>query len=151
MPLDETLVDLLGDDRDLEQPIHVVEDRIRHLAAAGLLVALDDLAPVEVTGHGRGQQRQHLGFVRVRRVDPVAKGRAQFHQRVADGGHLPLEHREDAIQVRRIEHEVVVLEVPVDQRGSPLGRQVLAQPRRRLLDLWDLVGGHAPLLGGGSS
>ena len=111
------------------------------IAAGCLGVALDQFAAAQAAGLlGRPDDVvvQWLGIGRLR---PVGERRSEIHERVADRGHLPVEHGHDLCQVGGVEDEVVKLEIVVDQaRGGRLGRQVLGEPRCGALEVGDIVG-----------
>ena len=60
--------------------------------------------------------------------DPVGQRAAEVHQRVADGGHLPVEDADDPQSGRRREHQVVEAEVVVDQAAGDVAGLVLVEP-----------------------
>ena len=99
----EAVVDLLGDHGEAEGAEHVVEAPLLggHLEATGRGVALDDLGPGQhprrvrrLAAHGE-EGRVVVG------LHPVGQCRTEIHQRVTDGGHLPVEHADDAGRVVR--------------------------------------------------
>ena len=67
-------------------------------------------------------------------LDPVGERSAEIEQRIADRRHLPVEHAEHLREVLRGEHDVVELEVVVNQRRPALLRQVIREPARGLID-----------------
>ena len=79
---------------------------------------------------------------RVAGLDPVAEGGAEVHQRVAEGRHLPVEHAAHGAEVGRVEHQVVGLEVVVDQGGAAFGRLVGGEPRGEALQVREVLGGR---------
>ncbi len=65
---------------------------------------------------------------------PVSEQNSQIHQRVADGAHLPVEHRDEATDIERAQHHVVEFEVAMEQRRSRRVRwQAVHQPSGELV------------------
>ena len=95
---------------------------------------------VRLPGSVVGPTRKLAERLRVVRLDPVAERRAQVHERVADRGHLPVEHGDDPRQVVGVEHQVVELVIIVDQCRTRLARPVRRQPGRGPFQAGDFVG-----------
>src|SRR5262249_40324173 len=97
LPVEVPVPDLLGDHRETEEAEDLVEPpaALVQLAAGACAVPLDDLLAAPHPGRGRRLTAERLEEVVVVLLDPVRKGTAEVHQRVADGGHLPVEHTGD--------------------------------------------------------
>ena len=71
---------------------------------------------------------------------PVRKQDPDIDERIPERAHLPVEHCHQTRQVRGVEHDVVELEVAVnDRRPVRLRRQTCEQPLRQRFHLWKLV------------
>src|SRR3989440_395217 len=129
-PLHVPLVNLLDDHRDLEEPEAGVEQDPRRLASLCARELLHQLRPRQTAGKEGRPEGEGLECVRVTLLYPVTEGSAQVHQRVAHRGHLPVQDADHPREVRRVEHQVVVLEIIVDERRSALRRHPLDEPAR---------------------
>ena len=109
-------------------------------AAGGLRVVLGELAARVAAGCRGRPEREGPHGRRVVGLDPVTERGAEVHQRVADGRHLPVEHAAHAREVVGVEHEVVVLEVVVQQGRRARLRHVRGQPGGDGVHRGDLVG-----------
>src|SRR3954469_3397660 len=103
------LVDLLDDDGDLEEREDVIEERREALAAALARVRLDQALAGEAAGQERRPVRARAHLLWVLRVRPVAEQGSEVEEWIAYRGHLPVEDRDDAGEIGRVEHYVVVL------------------------------------------
>src|SRR5580765_4349421 len=101
-------VDLLRDDRVLEEREDVIEEDVREIAARFLRVAKDRFLAREGSFSGRRAERDALQELVVAVLDPVRERRAEVDQRIADGRHLPIEDAHDPIELGA-QHEDVVL------------------------------------------
>src|SRR4029450_219474 len=81
-PLSVAEVDLLGDDRDLEQAQHVVEHHVVHGPAAQGGIALDDLLTGQVAGQCRRSEGSGGDHLRLARLEPVGERQARGRERV---------------------------------------------------------------------
>ena len=70
---------------------------------------------------------------RIAGLDPIAEGGTQIHQRIAHGGHLPVQQPSDARGIVRIYQNVVQLVVVMNQRRSRFGGHFGGQPLRGLV------------------
>src|SRR5438874_6702402 len=129
-PLHVSFVNLLDDHRDLEEPEAGVEQYPRRLPSRGARVLLHQLRPRQAAGSEGRPESESLERVRITRLHPVTEDSTEIHQRVADRGHLPVQDADHPREVRRVEHQVVVLEIIVDERRSALRRHPLGEPAR---------------------
>ncbi len=93
--------------------------------------------------HPRKMSGQHPQLLHRRRIvglDPVGQRAAQVHQRIPQGGHLPVQDANDP-QVRRPQNDVVEFEIVVND-SAPVGfrRHMGDQPIHDRLVIRDVVG-----------
>ena len=122
----EPVVDLLNHDGDLEEREHLVELEPGKVAAAARGVALDELARREPAWQRR-HRRERVALFRRRGRGPIGQQDPQVDERIAESRHFPVEHRDQPAWIRRVQQQVVQLEVAVDDRG-------LCGRRRQRLD-----------------
>ena len=103
-------------------------------------VVLSDLEPRRVSWNRRRAEFQLEHLRRIVRIDPVSERRPEIHQRIAEGRHLPVENRHDAAQVVGVEHQIVVLEIIVDQGDTGLRRHVGEEPGGGCFHRRDVIG-----------
>src|SRR5215471_7946277 len=128
LPTREAAEDLLDDDGNLEEREGLVELNVRQVAAASCRVPIDDLVAREPAGPIRdGRQRvAMLGRLASR---PVREQDADVNERVTERAHLPVEYGDEPGEIAGIEHDVVELEVAVDDRRVlRIGRHLTKQP-----------------------
>ncbi len=138
----EAVVDLLGDHGQPEEAEHLVEAPLlrRHGQPAALGVRRHHLGAGEHPGQVRGLSPQLAEHRVVVGLDPVGQRAAEVHQRVAEGGHLPVEDAADPQRVVVVEHDVVEPEVVVDHAGRHVVGLVLVEPGHHGLEVADVVG-----------
>src|SRR5258707_8455595 len=122
------IVDLLDDDSELEPGKSEKERDLGNIATGFLSVEFDECSPRKTAGLGCGTRTIFLQFVRIGGVDPIRQGSAEIRKRIADGAHLPVKHSNDFCDVIRIENNIVVFVVVVDERSASGGRNVLLHP-----------------------
>src|SRR5260370_18030705 len=122
------VVDLLNDDSELEPRKSEKERYLGDIATGFLSVEFDECSPRKTAGLGCGTRTIFLQFVRIGRIDPIRQGSAEIRERIADRGHLPVEPSDDLCDVARIEHNIVVFVVVVDELSTSGGRNVLLHP-----------------------
>ena len=83
----------------------------------------DDLLACHPAGAicDRSQRTVWISFVLRPLHRPVTKKQTHVNQRIANRTHLPVEHRYDARGIVFVEHDVVELEVVVNNRGVATG------------------------------
>src|SRR5262249_42067217 len=131
---------LLDDNGDLEQREGLVEMNVRQVAAATAAVALDDFVASEPAGPTRDRRQRvtMLGWLASR---PVREHNADVDERIAERAHLPVQYGEEPAEVGGIQHDVVELEVAVnDSRAIRIGRHLPKQPSGERFHLRDLTG-----------
>ena len=144
LALQVAVVDSFADHRELEVAERDVPVEVGQVAVGLLRVAGDEL----VSGQeavGRAHPRHHAVVVGRQRL--VDHEQADVGQRVAEGGHLPVDDGGDPGQVGRV-HDVGEPVVAVHDPGSRLlgnGRGQFLQQCRQILAWFGLVG--LPLLG----
>ena len=121
--------DLLRDAREPEQPIHLVEQPLRPWPSGGLTVDVDELLARRHARRVGGLHTEGLHPLVVAGLDPVGQRRPEVHERVADRGQFPVEHRLDVGQVVRVQHHVVEAPVVVDDARGHVSRLLGIQPR----------------------
>src|SRR3990167_3052413 len=123
------VVDLLHDAGQAEQAVGVVEVDALDLDAGAFGVVVGELLAGQ---HARRIARltaHHLHRRGGGGLDPVGKGVAQIHQRVADGGQFPVQHADDLHRVLWVEDHVIEAVVVVhDGRLGVGGRHLVFQP-----------------------
>jgi L-alanine-DL-glutamate epimerase-like enolase superfamily enzyme len=90
-----------------EQAVGVIEIEVVDLDARALGVIVDELTAGEHAGRVARLATHKLHRRWVGRFDPVGEGVAQVHQRVAEGGQLPVQHADDLHRVVRVKNHVI--------------------------------------------
>ena len=93
----------------------MVEGQVPNVEAGGGGVAGHHPGGRQDAAEARPAGAEH-GVQGVARLGPVGQGAAQVDERVAEGGHVPVEHGHDLPPVRH--DQVVQLEVVVEQHGG---------------------------------
>ena len=149
LPVEVPVVDLLGDHGHPEQPEDLVEPPLlgRDRPAGALGVRRHELVAGQHAGQVRRHPPHHLELLGVVGLHPVGHRAGEVHQRVAEGGHLPVEHPDDPGHVVVGEDEVVELEVVVDHAGRDVVGLVRVEPRHHRLEVGDVVGAGVAVAG----
>src|SRR5438270_353405 len=100
----ESHINLLQYGRQFEECEHFVIVNERKVASGFFGVAAKKLIASEPAGL-RSDRR--LGSSRIAGLRPVTEDESEIHQWIADGGHLPIEHRLDPARVARVQHQIV--------------------------------------------
>src|SRR3954465_13109834 len=138
-PGDRALVVALHEDDRLPQGQRAVPADVGHRAPRALLVAGDELlAQWEALLAGDARQLEHASG-RIVAVDPQGAQVAEVGQRVADGGHLPVEDGHEPGGRGRGHHRVPQTVVAVDDGGGPGLRHVRPEPFAHRLDRRDVA------------
>ena len=122
-------------------PVDLVEAPLlgRQGAPGPLAVGLDQL----LAGQHPGQVRGHPAVRRqvvVVGLHPEGEVAPEVHQRVAEGGHLPVEDGDHLRRVVGVEDQVVELEVVVDHAVGDVLGLVLVEPGHGALEVGGVVG-----------
>lgn len=107
------VVNLLENHGEFRDPEGFVPRQRRNIAAGLPGVFGDEFIARVPAGTGRDGFEARAGD---ERAAPVAERQADVAERIADGGHFPIKHSFDAIGRVFVEHDVVELEIVVDQR-----------------------------------
>src|SRR3954468_19526135 len=138
-PGDRALVVALHEDDRLPQRQRAIPADVCHRAPGALLVAGDELlAQWEALLAGDAGQLEHAPG-RIVAVDPQGAQIAEIGQRVADGGHLPVEDGHEPGGRGRGHHRVAQAVVAVHHGGGSGLRQVRAEPLAHRLDRRDVA------------
>src|SRR5215471_12250503 len=137
VPTVESHINLLQHDRKLEERENFVIVDQRKIAPGFFSVETEKLIAREPAGLRRDRR---LGSTRIARLRPIAQDESQIHQRIADGRHLPIEYRLDPPRVARVEHDVIQLEVVMDERRRRRNGQLIGEPLDDPLHQRDLFG-----------
>src|SRR5262245_39742986 len=134
----EARVDAFENDRELVRRERFVEVELAHVAARLLRVPLDDIVTRQESGLGRDRRADVPGLRVVAHV--VEHVQAEIREGIAERGHLPVEHRDDASRIVGREHRVVEAVVAVDDGRGRRRWERGAQPARELVDRGKLAG-----------
>src|SRR6202034_4517811 len=118
-----------------------IEDHVVEAAAGRQSIALSQLSTRQSSRNGGGRRADFLQFVGVAGVGPISQGCAQIGQRITQRTHLPVQNSDDLCNVIRVEYDVVVLIVVVNQRGVARRWKVMREPRGNASDFRQVVSG----------
>ena len=143
------MVDLLRDHRQTEQPEHLVEAPLLlgHVDPRQPRVPLHHLPAREHAGSVGGLATEGLEHRAVVVLHPVGQRTTQIHERVADGGHLPVQDTDHVRHVVRVQHQIVEAEVVVDEAVPRVLGLVGRQPRDHRPEIRHIGGAGAPVAG----
>ena len=129
------VVDPLEDHRELEAGQRLVEAEVTEVAAGARRIPLHDVLATREAGRPRGGG--DAGSDTERGDALVGEQERDVGQRVAEGRHLPVDHRADRVIGR--DEDVVEPVVAVDHGARPVGGDAVAQPGPQLGDPRDLA------------
>ncbi len=111
------VVDLLGDNGQAEETETEIVGEVCRVGAGAFSIGGHDVTPGEHAVQMGRHEPQQLPLLRIVGLNPVGQTVAQIHERIADGGQLPVQHPDDAQGVLRGEHQVVEAEIVVHDGG----------------------------------
>src|ERR1700676_1320968 len=136
----ETHIDLLQHHRQLEEREHFVIVDEREIAPGFFSVAAEKLIAREPAWL---QSDRRLRPSWITGLRPVAENEPEIYKRIPDSRHLPVEHGLNLARIARVQHEVVQLEIIVNQRRSGRNGQTIGEPLDEPVHPKDLLGFRA--------
>ena len=135
----ETVVNLLDDHRQAEQAIDLVKIEVIGFETGLLHVVIHHFPAGQ---HARAMGRlpaQHLERAFVVRLNPVGQAVPQIHQRITDGGHLPVQDADHLERVVRVQYYVVKAKIVVDHHLGNVLRHLVVEPAHHRLKITHIL------------